>query len=194
MRAARDAIGLGQARWLGETYAAQAVLAGNWHEPRYWGRTPDARHSEQPAVVIPGTLCPHSFSDADFVGRVGMWDTSTLAYSSALIPGPRFHVRGVNEIEPLVNDAGLFYLRIVANSDDELRVAEGALLRLQSAGQVRAVEIVDAREHDAEIKASVQAARRDPEVVIREALQVEEPGTTEGALARLAAYRSEATR
>lgn len=190
MRSAHDAVGLGQVRWLMDAYNISGAFAGNWHQPRAW-----KGHNAETTIGIPGTVCPHSFSDEGIIGRTGLWDTETLIYVASLVPGPRFHKVSVRDVESLIEKTGgLFYIRITVGDDAEVDTYLNIAERLLTNSQVSAFEMEDVRVVEADLAASVRAARRDPDEVIRAEMKVEEPGTLDGALARLKAYRDEASR
>ena len=100
MKAARDAVGIGQLRFWMDAADVHMTFAGNWHafkrfdsdrpiESREPARTPVLT-----SAVIPGTLVPAGFQEPDqhLVGRMIMWDSNDPnAITTHTIEGPRFH-------------------------------------------------------------------------------------------------------
>lgn len=196
LKDAKDAVSISHVRWLcrevHERYRIDGFFAGNWHSRREW-------HEGGLSVVIPGTVCPATFSDDPKAsGFMAYYDTSR-SNGWTMIAGPRFMTMGLAEFkgsiwrkENTAPDKSFYYHLKV--SREELAEA------LELAKDVGANRFVEVTLDEEETRASVQKAARAAAlagqgnaILAAEYLSdVREPGTAEGVARRFEEYRKAA--
>ncbi len=206
LKAAKDAVGIGHVRWLCEAHKVHLFAAGNWHESRSWR---PREGTEDPRVLIPGTVCPHNFSDPSSEhGKVVVWDSATDSWKSTAVPSPLF-IKHLVRVPPAPGAPTIFnelrnhyaaryperaYVRLTFKRADSGAAMEmrGSILDLHPD------TVVHTEELEAESKATVRDAARAAVTaglpgqsmdLFSELAAVEEPGTKDGVLRRLDAYR-----
>jgi hypothetical protein len=218
MRAARDAVGVGQARWLCEQVRASYLMAGNWHHQRSWlmaGGPAVPRtlhgHRDSAAVVIPGTLCPASFSDAfdaqradtSVNGQLVVLNTSRPDVEHTFVAGPRFRSITEETMRSMVEDEAadqrgyVHYFKVRVPRD---RLAEVCEVARGSELVNKSFRFLVEPEPDDETTASaveVAAARGTEDALAAYAEELQDvrlPGTVDGVARRLREYRTAARR
>jgi hypothetical protein len=204
LKAARDAIGLGQLRWLMDMHNIDATLAGNWHSYKRWPRSGGGGAQPGRDVTIPGTLTPAGFQEQkpELTGQLIVHDTTTGHQTNHHIPGPRWVTcNSVAEFVPMYlevgaraksNDGWSYYVRIRAKRD----VLDRALGLATDAEREYpmlhiAVEVADDA-HAEVAKATRRMAAQDPEAALKayaESVEIKEPGTKVGLVRRLLDYK-----
>jgi len=197
LKGARDAVGIGQVRWLCDAHKVDAFVAGNWHHYRSW----DGDAINKSHVLIPGTLCPHSFSDEarpsdglKSVGSLVIYNSETNGTITYSMPGPRFmtvDLVGVASTQagPRGSDWMTYYrLRV---KRDELTAA--ILLRDSVEANFNALVELEVVDDQAVIQRAaaeaIKASGGDLVEAYADLADVQEPGTKEGVQRRLIEYR-----
>lgn len=202
LKGAHDAVSLGLVHQVARDCAVDGVFAGNWHAARCW-----VGDGWQVPVVIPGTVCPHNFSDPPGHGRMGVVGGQDALYREVVVLSPSFVtvdlaglVRAVSSLGEVPDQADpadhpRLYLRVEV---DAAEVADAVALRAEvEARRLPVVVHVEVAGDDARAQAR-EAARRvatadDASLAEEFAAAVEAPGTRQGVLDRLAAYRKAAS-
>lgn len=212
LKAAKDAIGIGHVRWLCDAHKVNLFAAGNWHECRSWR---PRQGTSDPLVVIPGTLCPHNFSDPEEHGLVMIYDSLSSSWSTVAIPSPFFlkicsedlgnwH-NGVFDViaEQLrhhydAHGSARAYVRITACGPAQVLRAQEVRADI-AARWPRTIVHIEAEEgFAAEVvrdaaKAAVAAGHSEAALLdYADLATVAEPGTRDGVVRRLSEYRKEA--
>jgi len=185
MKAAKDAVGVGQVRWLMDAHGIDLTIAGNWHSAEHWVK---------PQIVIPGALCPNGFHDIDWrlTGAMIVYDTNGNSTRKVRIPGPRWIT--CDGMSPFAantqtTDASHLYIRARVRAEDmaqalelrdSLEASGTASVSVELAQVPRAAMSTAAREAVAAAGGQLDAAFFT---------EVEAPGTREGVARRLAEYR-----
>lgn len=209
LREAKDAVGLGQARFLCDAVEADALYAGNWHSHKRWvGRNsmPAGPGSDAAEVVIPGTLCPASYSDAlGDNGHMVVYDSKTNGFNKMTIDGPRFETlpQGIASLRQISYEharrdfsAHTFFRATVARG--ELDEAMQLVSRIEANPKMPCtVEVLVDEGIGPEIVRSAAmeaAAESDGFTIDPEWADIAPPeaGSREGVLERLTAYRKAA--
>jgi hypothetical protein len=198
LKATHDSVGLGHVRWLLDAHNLSALYAGNWHERKLWGpqlQVVGSTRGDGPEVGIPGTVCPHNFSDPSGFGHMLIYDSDVNMSRSVLVPGPRFATLcSVAQLESELlkprNDWGRIYIRVSVERA-ELQRAVAARATVESSGAY--VVQIDVQSSDArtDVREAARAAvaAGDDLSGYADLAAVAEPGTHDGVERRLAAYR-----
>jgi Calcineurin-like phosphoesterase len=209
LKAAKDAVGIGQMRWLCDAHSIDAVFAGNWHGFRLWGGRGDSRLVGAAGAVdvcIPGALCPQGFQEADQskVGSLVVIDTERSASGAGLItrhtvPGPRWlsldcDAQGVSPSK--ISGVTHQFVRLQCRREHVDAALESQRKFSESPDHTCVVQVVGAEDEQMARDAAAKAkAAASPELAMEafaSFANVEEPGTREGVLQRLAQYRKAA--
>lgn len=205
LKASHDAVGVGHVRWLCEQHRIDLFAAGNWHECRRW--KPRAG-THDPEVLIPGTFCPHNFSDPEDHGRVWVYDSAHGehgVFTSVTVPTPLFLQGVASQLDGVALRVARHYtsagsarayvrLKGARSQLQEVLAARDALLLAQPRSVVDVV-IEDSADEEvrAAAKAAVAAGESHATLLDYAGLaDVADPGTKDGVLRRLAEYRKEA--
>lgn len=199
LKGAHDAVSLGLVHQVARDCAVDGVFAGNWHAARCW-----VDDGWQVPVVIPGTVCPHNFSDPPGHGRMGIVGPDDL-YRDIIVESPSFETVDLVRLGQVAalgaacadapGERPRLYLRVEV---DAAGVADAVALRAEvEARRLPVVVHVEVAGDDARAQAR-DAARRvasadDASLAEEFAATVEAPGTRQGVLDRLAAYRKAAS-
>jgi hypothetical protein len=213
LKAARDAVGIGHVRWLLDAHKLDGLYAGNWHEFKLWGprqQTLAGSVRDNPEVGIPGTICPHNFSDPPGYGRLLVYDSEIGLARVILTPGPRFVTLDRIERFETVLDRDIRTLSFESRSYVRVTVGRGDLERALAARDKIALSdhsvgipsghhyVVQIDVRDSDVRETVRAAARaavasgDDLSGYAALAAVVDPGTPAGVERRLAAYRKEA--
>lgn len=192
LKSARDAVGIGQVRWLCDTHKVDAFIAGNWHHYRVW-KGPQL-------VMIPGTLVPHTFSDEaraplpSSVGCVAIYDSIKDTATPYRIAGPRFitvSLEGIKGIQsPPKDSEWMLYLRLRVKREELGGAMDLGKVIEQDFNAMVEVEAEDGPEVVQRAAAeAIKASEGDLVDAYADLADVQPPGTKEGVQRRLAEYR-----
>jgi hypothetical protein len=187
MKSAHDAVGIGQLRFIADAHDIDSAFAGNWHAYKDFA-LPHGR------AVIPGTLVPNGFQeDQRKVGRMMMYGSDNTVAASEII-GPRWYTLDLRSYEGLPPSLGTpqgqkVYVRLLTPRE-KLSEAMEFKTSLEGKGSTVVIEPVGEVARIPEItRMAVAAAGGQLDESFAELAKVDAPGTKEGVLARLAAYR-----
>jgi hypothetical protein len=189
LKAARDAVGIGQMRWLCDAHGINVALAGNWHARKVWPSV-----DKSPLVIIPGTLCPAGFQepDQDLVGKMFVVDDAGMSRCYD-VPGPRWYtLDGLAEIDQwlIESHSPSVYARVrltaaEAATNPFAEIPDNLYVTIEVKPGSDEVSIVEAARE-------AVAAGEGALASFADLVTVSPPGTTEGVLNRLQAFRKSA--
>lgn len=203
LKAAKDAVSVGFMRWICNAHKIDAVFAGNWHSHAVWGPPVGG---PPPLIVIPGTVCPASFSDPQVPGSMIMHQPGSHSLSRIFIMASPLFLKpdGLEEFKQFVYEGtllrhhsqlstGRVYVRATVRGDE---LPEALDFRDRLLGQCPGAMVhVEVREDEAAVsvreaaRAAIASARDDLSETYADLAKVEEPGTRDGVARRLAEYR-----
>lgn len=191
LREAHDAVGVGVVKWLMDMHHISALFAGNWHKARSWAKS-------DRLIVIPGTACPHNFSDQPELGKLVFYmPGANMMQRPSPMCTPLFLTVDAVELaefdESMVHGARGLYVRArVQRGEVAAALAHRARLEaFTGAGRVVvSIEVVDGLARAELARASRRAVEDFRPEDHMDLAAVAEPGTAAGVVERLRAYRA----